>query len=485
MTFQTLTISSSRPVSAAGDCRRRGLTNIHSHPSPIALDSASRQILTVSELTAMVRASLETNFAELWLEGEISNLRAPASGHLYCTIKDQSSQIRAVIFRSAAVRLRFGLEEGLQVVVRGRLSVYEPRGEYQIILDYLEPKGWGALQLAFEQLKRRLKAEGLFDQEGKQPLPSFPQTIGIVTSLTGAAIRDLITVLHRRCPILKIVIAPVQVQGPGSAEQITAAIQALNKLGGVDVMIIGRGGGSLEDLWSFNDEAVVRAIAASRVPIVSAVGHETDVTLADFAADARASTPSAAAELVAPVLTEIVDRLSMLTARCRQVVTSQCLEQHQRLDLLLAHLENIRFKVLKEAQRVDSAVAGMREAVRVQLRQAMVNVQGWTQVLVSKSPALQVHRDLVILPQLRSRLIAAMSHGLKRKTEQAHTYLSRYSGLSPLAVLGRGYGILETMPGHRIIRDAGQVSVGEEILARLAKGQLRCTVEEVRLDPLV
>lgn len=433
----------------------------------------------------MVRVSLETDFAEVWLEGEISNLRAPTSGHLYCTLKDQTSQIRAVIFRSVAVRLRFGLEEGLHVVVRGRLSVYEPRGEYQVILDHLEPKGRGALQLAFEQLKRRLEAEGLFDRKGKQPLPAFPRTVGIVTSPTGAAVRDLITVLHRRCPVLSIIIVPVQVQGPGATEQITAAIQALNRPGVVDVMIIGRGGGSLEDLWSFNEEAVVRAIAASRVPVVSAVGHETDVTLADFAADVRAPTPSAAAEIVAPVLTEMVERLGMFTARCRQAIRSRCLEQHQRLDLLLAHMDNVRFRVLKEAQRVDGAVAGMREAVHTQLRQAMVNAQTWTQALLSRSPMLQVRRDLVIVPQLRSRLIVAVNHGLKRKAEQTHAYLGRFNGLSPLAILDRGYGILETLPGRRIIRDAGQVSVGEEILARLARGQIRCTVEEVKLDPSV
>ncbi len=430
----------------------------------------------------MVRASLETDFAEVWLEGEISNLRAPGSGHLYCTLKDQTSQIRAVIFRSAAVRLRFGLEEGLHVVVRGRLSVYEPRGEYQVILDHLEPQGRGVFQLAFEQLKRRLEAEGLFDREDKQLLPAFPRTVGIVTSPTGAAVRDLITVLHRRCPILRIIIAPVQVQGAQAAEQITAAIQALNRPGVVDVIIVGRGGGSFEDLRSFNEEVVVRAIAASRVPIVSAVGHETDVTLADFAADVRAPTPSAAAEMVAPVLTEVVERLGMFTARCRQAMCSQYLEQHQRLDLLLAHMENLRFRILKEGQRVDDAVAGMREAVRAHLRHAMANAQAWAQALRSKSPARHVHRDLVIVPQWRSRLIAAVHHRLRRKTEQTHAYLGRLNGLSPLAILDRGYGILETMPGGRIIRDAGQVSVGEEILARLARGQIRCTVEEVTLD---
>jgi len=264
-----------------------------SFPSPG--DSPSRRVFTVPELTGLVRASLEADFSEVWLEGEISNLRAPGSGHLYCTLKDDSSQMRAVIFRSTALRLRFGLEDGLHVVARGRVTVYEPRGEYQVVLEYVEPKGRGAQQVAFEQLKTRLAAEGLFDLDRKRPLPVFPRTVGIVTSLSGAAVRDMMTVLHRRCPVLRIIIAPVSVQGEDSAEQITSAIRSLNALGPVDVMIVGRGGGSSEDLWSFNDERVVRAIAASPIPVVSAVGHETDVTLADFVADLRAPTPSAAA----------------------------------------------------------------------------------------------------------------------------------------------------------------------------------------------
>lgn len=433
----------------------------------------------------MVRASLETDFAEVWLEGEISNLRAPGSGHLYCTVKDQSSQIRAVIFRSAALRLRFGLEDGLQVIVRGRLSVYEPRGEYQLILDHLEPKGRGALQLAFEQVKRRLEADGLFDEQRKRSLPVFPRTVGIVTSATGAAVRDLLTVLHRRCPILRIIIAPVPVQGAGSAEQIAAAIHALNTLGSVDVMIVGRGGGSLEDLWSFNEEIVVRAIAASGIPVVSAVGHETDVTLADFAADVRAPTPSAAAEIVAPVLAEMVERLGMLTDRCQQAMSSHCLEHQQRLDLLLARLDTIRFRILKEAQRVDAAVAGMREAVRAQLKQAMMNMHAWTHALMAKSPAVQVRRDLVMVPQLRSRLITAVNHSLTRSLQHTQAYMGRLHGLSPLAILDRGYGILETVPGGQVIRDVAQVSVGEEVLARVARGHLRCMVEEVRRDSSV
>ena len=230
--------------------------------------SSARPVHTVSELTSLVRSTLESSFTEVWLEGEVSNLRAPASGHLYCTLKDESSQIRAVLFRTTATRLRFALEDGLQVVARGRVTVYEPRGEYQIIVDYVEPKGRGALQLAFEQLRIRLAEEGLFDEARKRPLPELPRTVGLVTSLSGAVIRDMLTVLHRRCSTLHIILVPVQVQGEGAAEQIAAAIQLLSESGWVEVMIVGRGGGSLEDLWSFNEETVVRAIAASRVPVV-------------------------------------------------------------------------------------------------------------------------------------------------------------------------------------------------------------------------
>lgn len=433
----------------------------------------------------MIRASLEADFPEVWLEGEISNLRAPGSGHLYCTLKDGSSQIRAVIFRSAALRLRFGLEDGLHVVVRGRLSVYEPRGEYQLILDHLEPKGQGALQLAFEQLKRRLEAEGLFDAQRKRPLPVFPRTVGIVTSPTGAAIRDLITVLHRRCPILRIIIAPVQVQGVEAAEQIASAIRALDTLGSIDVMIVGRGGGSMEDLWSFNEESVVRAISASRIPIVSAVGHETDVTLADFAADVRAPTPSAAAEIVAPVLAEILDRLEAYGARSRHALMSQCRDHQQRLALASAHMANIRFRILRDAQRVDSAVGQMRETIRDKLKQVTAHAQGWRQALESASPQGRVRHGMAVVPQFKLRLIGAVIQDLKRCEQRIQSYLGRLNSLSPLATLHRGYGILETLPHHKIIRDAAHVSIGDRIRARLASGELVCIVEHVSPDSSV
>ena len=421
----------------------------------------------------------------MWLEGEISNLRAPGSGHVYCTLKDDSSQIRAVIFRSTALRLRFGMEDGLHVIVRGRVTVYEPRGEYQVVLEHVEPKGRGALQLAFEQLKRRLAAEGLFDQDRKRPLPAFPRTVGIVTSLTGAAVQDMITVLHRRCPILNIIVAPVQVQGDDSAGQIASAIRSLNGLGYVDVIIVGRGGGSTEDLWSFNDERVVRAIVGSPLPVVSAVGHETDVTLADFAADLRAPTPSAAAEAVTPLLREIVEHLGELTTRCRQAMSSYCGEGRQRLDLLLAQIGNIRFRILEEAQGVDRAVIRIRQAIQSALKRGWEKAHFLKHELDTKSPGSQVHHGMAVVPQLRSRLMGAMQYGLERRRQAARSGLASLNNLSPLAILGRGYSIVETVPTHQVVRDASQVSVGQEVSARLAKGRLRCTVSDVIIDPSV
>lgn len=421
----------------------------------------------------------------MWLEGEISNLRVPGSGHLYCTLKDDAAQIRAVIFKSTASRLRFGLEDGLHVIVRGRVSVYEPRGEYQIVLEHVEPKGRGALQLAFEQLKHRLAAEGLFDEGRKRSLPTFPRTVGIVTSLAGAAVQDMISVLHRRCPILGIIIAPVQVQGDESAEQIVSAIQSLNKWSRADVIIVGRGGGSLEDLWSFNDERVVRAIVASSIPVVSAVGHETDVTLADYAADLRAPTPSAAAEAVAPVLSEVVEQLGVLTTRCRQSMSWRCGVERRRLDLALAQVRTVRFRVLKEAQRVDGAVLRMRAVLQGVLKRGWERVHSVKQELIGRSPESRVRHGAAHVPQLRSRLDGAMRYALNRRMQEARSRLARLNALSPLGILDRGYSIVATLSSHHVIRDARQVAVGEAVLARLARGQLRCLVEEVIPDPSV
>jgi exodeoxyribonuclease VII large subunit len=427
----------------------------------------------------LLRTSIEAQFSDIWLEGELSNLRAPGSGHVYCTLKDKASQIRAVLFRSNAVRLRFALQEGLHVIVRGRLTVYEPRGEYQIVLDIVEPKGIGALQLAFEQLKERLATEGLFDQNRKKSIPAFPRTVGVVTSLTGAAIRDILAVLRRRWPTLHILIAPVQVQGENAGRQIAEALTALNKLGSVDVIIVGRGGGSLEDLWSFNEEIVVRAIAGSHVPVVSAVGHEIDVTLADFVADLRAPTPSAAAEAVVPVLVETVERLRELKVRLGQVMLRHCAFERQRLDAGIRGVTDLRLRLQEAAQRTDDMVDRLREMVQQLLTAWRERVHGVQRDLSGLNPILAIKQGLAIVPQFSKRLEGQMGVILAQHRYRIHAKLAQLNTLSPLAILGRGYSILQTVPAGKILHRANDVGVGQELEAQLASGRLSCTVTQV------
>ena len=419
------------------------------------------------------------------MEGELSNLRAPGSGHVYCTLKDRTSQIRAVLFRSSAVLLRFALQEGLQVIVRGRLTVYEPRGEYQIVLDRVEPKGVGALQLAFEQLKERLAAEGLFDQERKKSIPAFPRTVGVVTSLTGAAIRDILAVLRRRWPTLHILIAPVQVQGESAGRQIAEALNALNDLSFVDVIIVGRGGGSLEDLWSFNEEIVVRAIAASHVPVVSAVGHEIDVTLADFVADLRASTPSTAAEAVVPVLAEIVERLRELTVRTGQMMLRHCAFERQRLDTGIRGVTDVRFRLQEAAQRIDDMVDQLRKLLQRLLTFGREQVHEAQRDLYGLNPILVIKQGLVTVPQFSKRLEGQMGTILLQHRHRVHAVLAQLNTLSPLAILGRGYSILQTVPSGQILHRASDVEVGQELEAQLANGRLSCLVTRVFDDSSV
>ena len=436
-------------------------------------------------MTGLLRTSIEAQFPDIWLEGELSNLRAPGSGHVYCTLKDKTSQIRAVLFRSTAVRLRFALQEGLHVIVRGRLTVYEPRGEYQIVLDTVEPKGIGALQLAFEQLKERLATEGLFDQDRKKSIPAFPRTVGVVTSLTGAAIRDILAVLRRRWPTLHILIAPVQVQGGHAGRQIAEALTALNNLGSVDVIIVGRGGGSLEDLWSFNEEIVVRAIAVSHVPVVSAVGHEIDVTLADFVADLRAPTPSAAAEAVVPVLAEIVERLQELKVRLGQVMLRHCAFERQRLDAGIRGVTDVRFRLQEAAQRTDDMVDRLREMVQQLLMAGRERVHGVQRDLSGLNPILAIKQGLATVPQFSKRLEGQMGVMLAQHRHRIHATLAQLNTLSPLAILGRGYSILQTVPAGQILHRANDVRVGQELEAQLASGRLNCTVTQVFDDSSV
>ena len=445
----------------------------------------SRKVLTVSELTGLIRTSIESEFCDLWLEGEISNLRIPGSGHMYCTLKDESSQIRAVLFRSNALRVPFTLKEGMCVIVRGRLTVYEARGEYQIVLEAVEPKGIGALQLAFEQLKARLAAEGLFDESRKKTLPVFPRTIGVVTSPTGAAIRDIFSVLRRRWPTLHVILVPVPVQGEGAARHIADALALLNEQATVEVIIVGRGGGSLEDLWCFNEEVVVRAVADSRIPVVSAVGHEIDVTLTDFAADHRAATPSAAAETVVPVLSDVVERLREMTIRAGQVMARYCLFEQRRLDTSIDGLAHLRLRIQEESQRTDEAMDRMKHLFCQRVIASREVVRNRQRELAGLNPIFLVKRCLATIAQLMKRLEQQMVVLSERRRRQIEAVASQLAQLSPLAILGRGYSILTKVRDGTILRRAEDVQLGDEVVARLSQGQLGCTVKRVLPDPSV
>jgi exodeoxyribonuclease VII large subunit len=446
------------------------------------MDEISRRILTVSQLTLQVRDELEHGFSDVWVEGEISNLRAPTSGHLYFTLKDERSQIRVVLFRSGAQRLRFSLCEGLHVIVHGRLTVYEPRGEYQAVLDYLEPKGIGALQIALEQLKQRLAREGLFDQSRKRSLPLLPRRVGLVTSPSGAAIRDMLAILHRRCPLLSILVVPVPVQGEGAAQQIASAIRELSACGDVDVIIVGRGGGTLEDLWAFNEEEVVRAIAGSAVPVVSAVGHEIDYTLSDFAADYRAPTPSAAAEAVAPVLEDLVQMLHDLRSRQERGMRDRLAQvQHQ----VAAHCGVMPIFALQIQHRLQ-CLDEMRDRLDVSMKESLATTRQMVRTschaLVLSSPLMLVKTHWMLVPQLCKRLEQRIRSTLTLRRQLIRSLAGAMDNLSPLAILARGYSIVQKVPGDKLVRKAKDVSVNDHVRVTLAEGRLICGVREIVSD---
>jgi exodeoxyribonuclease VII large subunit len=393
----------------------------------------SKRVFSVSELTQAIKGLLEANLYYIWLEGEISNFKRAASGHCYFTLKDEGSQVRGVIFRGQAGSLRFKPEDGLHVICRGMVTVYEARGEYQVIIDYMEPVGVGARQLALEQLKERLAKEGYFEEERKRPLPILPGCVGVVTSSTGAVIRDIIRILERRHAAMGLLLYPVRVQGVEASREIAEGIEALNRRDDVDVIIVGRGGGSVEDLWAFNEEVVARSIFKSRLPVISAVGHETDYTLADMIADVRAPTPSAAAEIVVKSREEFSLHLSALQGRMKAA--------------LLASVDE---------QRI--ALRG-RERGLIDPRRR--------------------YRDMRLrLDDMGERLNVAVSHRYTIARRGLEATVARLNALSPLNVLQRGYSIARKMPSHAVIRDAGEVSIGEDINIMLYKGELSCKVYE-------
>jgi exodeoxyribonuclease VII large subunit len=397
----------------------------------------SQPVLTVSALTLLVKEVVEGSFPLVWVSGEISNFSRPQSGHCYLTLKDDESQVRAVIWRNIAATVRCDLHDGLEVICRGHLDVYAARGTYQLVIEEIQPKGLGALEQALRKLREKLEREGLFAAARKRPLPAFPRRIAFVTSPTGAAVRDFLQVLRRRWRGADVLIVPVRVQGIGAAEEIARAIAAVNRLAQpIDVLVVGRGGGSLEDLWAFNEEPVVRAIHASRIPVVSAVGHEIDVTLADLVADLRALTPSEAAERVVPAIEEVLAGLT---------------SQHKRLAAAL------RGRVADARTRLDG------HAVRRVLRK----------------PFDRLHDLGRQLDQWEARSSRAVRSGLARARQQAAALAGRLESLSPLGVLARGYSLTTRMDDGRLVEDAAMLSAGEQIETRFARGRAVSRVERV------
>ncbi len=451
--------------------------------SQVVLDfQPQRKIYSVSELSQQIRNLLEKEFPDVWVVGEVSNFRAASSGHLYFTLKDESAQIRAVCFRNQARYLKFRPQDGISVIARGHLSVYETRGEYQLYIEYLEPAGLGALQLAFEQLKQKLAAEGLFDPGRKKPLPLLPRTVGVVTSPTGAVIRDILRVLRRRFRNMNVMLCPVKVQGEGAAEEIADGIKTLNRQTGVDVIVVARGGGSLEDLWAFNEEIVARAIAASKIPIISAVGHETDFTIADFVADLRAPTPSAAAELVVRGKQEFVIDLRTRAQRMSHIIRLSLSEARRRFTELRMHrvFQTLQTRLGERAQRLDELIAALERLVRENLNKAH---EAW----LHASAGVVRYDFRRIIGLKRAELddhLRRLDSDFKRYLTERRNRLGQAEAIlrerSPLVILKRGYSITREASG-KIVRDAAQVATGSDIFIRLARGELGAIVRDKKM----
>ena len=439
---------------------------------------SARRIWPVRELVGQVRKLVEREWADVWVEGEISNFRPAPSGHVYFTLKDAEVQLPVVLFRRQALLLRFRPEDGLHVLVRGRVSVYEQRGQMQLVAETMEPVGAGSLQLAFEQLKARLKAEGLFDAERKRLLPAFPRTVGIVTSPTGAVIRDFLNIVARRHSGLNVLIFPVSVQGDSAPAEIEAALAELNASGLVDVIVIARGGGSLEDLAAFNSERVARAIASSGLPVVSAIGHETDFTIADFVADLRAPTPSAAAELITEAQHKIAEYLATQSNRLERAARFQLLQARQRLTRLPVSRAESRLNALlhRQEQRLDDFSFRIEAAVSEQLRQHQRNVADLTAAVLRHDPRQQLGLARERLAACRTRLDRSLERLLHSSAATVGSLDARLHSLSPLAVLERGYALVIDAEGG-LVRSTAQIAPGDKLTTRLSDGAFISRVE--------
>ena len=465
------------PPTAPAPAETKPAATPASEQSPPEMPSP-RRILTVSELTGQIRGLLEGRYVEIWVEGELSNSRVWNTGHMYFTLKDSTAQLKGVMFRSAVRALRFEPRDGLRVVARGRISVYDPKGEYQIVCEHLEPEGLGALQLAFDQLKQRLADEGLFDTDRKRPLPALPRKIGVATSPDGAAVRDIIQVLRRRYPNAHIVLRPTRVQGDGAAQDIARAIAALGEVPGVDVVIVGRGGGSIEDLWAFNEEVVARAIGACPVPTISAVGHETDVTIADFVADLRAPTPSAAAELVVARKDEVGARIDRLTHRVHTSVDARLHRHQSRLRSVLARpgYAGLPGRVALRGRHAAELTHQLQRGLRARVARCERSYQALRLGLETFDLRRRLGGIRARLVAVDGKLVGASERARHLADSRARDAISRLHALSPLAVLGRGYAVCWNADRTVVIRDSAAVATGDRLRVTLAQGELDCDV---------
>lgn len=438
-----------------------------------------REIFSVSRLNREVRGLLEGNFPLVWVEGELSNIARPASGHWYFTLKDSSAQIRCAMFRGKNSRLRFQPENGDQVLIRAQLSLYEARGDYQMIVEHMEEAGDGALRRAFEQLKGRLETEGLFDESHKKALPTLPKQIGIITSPSGAAIRDILHILQRRFPAIPVMIYPVAVQGESAVPQIMRALEIAEKRNECDVLIVARGGGSLEDLWAFNEEPLARAIHRCPIPIVSGIGHEIDFTIADFVADLRAPTPSGAAELASPDQQTWQQQFTRLQSRIITLTQQQLLQNRQQLSWLDKRLQQLHpgQQLRQQAQRLDELELRLKRSLQQQLQQRQSELAHSSTKLQQHNPLTRIHQRQTEAQQLSKRLQRAMQLLLQQRTQQLQGIGRALDAVSPLATLGRGFSITRDQAGH-VMRDIERINVGDSIEAQLAQGRLLCDVKE-------
>lgn len=444
------------------------------------MTASSRDIFSVSRLNREARDLLETGLGRLWVEGEISNLSRPASGHLYFTLKDAKAQVSCALFRNRALRLQFTPENGAQILIRAQVSLYEARGNYQLIVDQMEEAGDGALRRAFEALKTRLFNEGLFDEAVKQPLPDLPRCIGIITSPSGAAIRDVLTVLKRRFPGIPVVIYPTRVQGEGAADEIVSALGTAEARADCDVLLLTRGGGSLEDLWPFNEEQVARAVAACGLPVVSAVGHEVDIVITDFVADARAATPSAAAELLSPDKAGLASQLRQFATRLRQQFTQQLQRQHEKLDWIGRRLQQRHpgRNFDQQRQRLDELEQRLSRSMQQKVARRLAQLQTTAARLGQHQPGRLLETMEARNRDLARRLEYCINTQYSRCREKLAVLSRALETVSPLATLQRGYSITLAGKSGAVITNCHQVSPGDKLEIRLARGRIISTVTD-------